>query len=325
MNKEKTIFIAIGAYNESYLEQTIRNCINKAKHPERLRFGVWSHNNDNVLPSFPDLKNVRLITVQYPTLLGVCPSRIGAIFLYDEEDYFLQIDGHMLFQQDWDDIVIEEYENISVNENCEHPLITTYVPWWYNDENGNILQYSPERNTWKSYPLKYSEDGYTRAPVPVQDGYAVDWSKKRYHEHFNLSAHFIFTRGSFVRDVLPDIDFMFFGEEMTTALRAWTRGYRLFCIPDPIVYHYNKGAGNLYKNDRWVTVGDEELYRYFDKKQSYSHQKTRDILTGKILGYWGAPSIDLLKAYEKAANISFEEWYQKRDMFLTNEQNFNKI
>jgi hypothetical protein len=48
-------------------------------------------------------------------------------------------------------------------------------------------------------------------------------------------------------------------------------------------------------------------------------------LTGKIIGDWGASSLDLLKEYEKAANISFEDWYKKRDLFLTNEENINKI
>jgi hypothetical protein len=36
----KTIFIARGAYNENYLEQTIENATQMAKYPDRLRFGV---------------------------------------------------------------------------------------------------------------------------------------------------------------------------------------------------------------------------------------------------------------------------------------------
>lgn len=316
MNQNKTIFVAIGAYNESFLDQTVRNCLKMAKHPERIHFGIWTLNNDDVLPSFPDLENVKIITAQYPTLLGVCASRMGALFLYNNEDYYMQIDAHMLFQQDWDEVVINSYENIKQKENCDLPLISTYVPWWANDEDGNILNYVPD-NSWKSYPMTYSPDGHTRAPVPVQETYHVDWSDKEYSEHYGLSAHFIFTDGKFAYDILPDIQIMFFGEEMTTAMRAWTRGYRIFCIPDPIVWHYNKGAGKLYKHDRWVTIGDDRLFQDFLSKQEYSHYKTRQILTGEITGYWGAPTVDDLNRYQEAANFSFHEFYKKLDA-LTN-------
>lgn len=287
-----------------------------AKYPERLVFGIWCHTNDGTVPDLMEFDNVKIITAQYPTLLGVGAARMGAAFLYNNEDYYLQLDAHMLFQRNWDEVLINSYENIQQKENCQKPLITTYVPWWANDEDDNIMHYSPDSD-WKSYPMRYVEDGYTKAPVPIQETYNVDWSIKEYEEHYGLSAHFIFTVGEFVYEILPDIQIMFYGEEMTTALRAWTRGYRIFCIPDPIVWHYNKGVGKLYEYDRWVTVGDQFLFQDFLDKQEYSHQKTRDILTGKITGYWGAPDAKDIKLYEQASGFSFEEFYRKLDL-LTN-------
>jgi len=315
----ETIFIAIGAYNESFLEQTVRNCIEMAKNPERLTFGIWSHNNDGVVPSFPDLDNVKIITAQYPTLLGVCPSRMAALFLYNNEDYYLQIDAHMLFQKNWDEVLLASYKNIKEKENIELPLITTYVPWWSNDENNNILHYDSVSKQ-KSMPMQYDENGHTWAPVPVQTARYVDWSDKEYVEHYGLSAHFLFTDGKFAYEILPDIQMMFFGEEMTTALRAWTRGYRIFCIPDPIVWHYNKDIkiSNIYKYDRWMTIGDEKLYMDFEEKQIRSWQRTRDILTGKILGEWGATDKEALDEYTKKANFSFVEFYKKLDLLTKN-------
>jgi hypothetical protein len=95
--KDKTIFIAIAAYNEIYIEQTISNAIEMAKFPDRLRFGVFSLNSDGQKPSFPEFNNVKVLTAQYNDLLGVCSSRMGALFLYNQEDFFMQIDAHMLF------------------------------------------------------------------------------------------------------------------------------------------------------------------------------------------------------------------------------------
>lgn len=315
----KTIFIGIGAYNESFLEQTVRNCIEMASHPERLVFGIWSHNNDGVLPSFPDLKNVKVITAQYPSLLGVCPSRTSALFLYNNEDYYLQIDAHMLFQKNWDKILISSYENIKVKETLEHPLITTYVPWWIKSEDGNIENYSPESDV-QAHPIMYDKYSYISEPVPVQMNFAIDWSNKEYVEHYGLSAHFIFTQGTFIYDILPDIQMMFFGEEMTTAVRAWTRGYRIFCIPDPIVWHYNKDVTltKVYKYDRQVSIGDPNSFQDFEEKQKRSWDRTRKILTGEILGYWGATTKKALKAYSKAAKINFTTFYEKFDEVRNN-------
>jgi hypothetical protein len=310
----RTIFIGIGAYNEFFLEQTVRNCIEMASHPERLVFGIWSHNNDGVLPSFPDLNNVKIITAQYPSLLGVCPSRTGALFLYNNEDYYLQIDAHMLFQKNWDKILISSYENIKVKENLEFPLITTYVPWWIKNKEGSIEGYNPESEE-KAYPITYDRDSYTWAPVPVQMNIDIDWSNKEYVEHYGLSAHFIFTRGEFVYSILPDIQMMFFGEEMTTAVRAWTRGYRIFCIPDPIAWHYNKdiSLGEVYEYDRQMAIGDPSRFQDFEEKQARSWDRTRKILTGEILGYWGATTKEALKKYTEAANINFVAFYEKLD------------
>lgn len=311
---KKTIFVAIASYNEPDLEQTIRSCIENAKYPNRLRFGVWSHNSDGVIPSFSDIPYLKMITAQFPTQLGVCPSRTGALFLYNDEDYYLQVDAHMLFQKDWDEVVITHYLNI--NQNYEKPIITTYVPWWAKDHNGNILFYSPTLRS-PSMPMCYMDDG--ESEIPMQGTFVIDWNDYEYYEHHGLSAHFVFTSGSFVRDILPDIDIMFYGEEPTTAMRAWTRGYRIFVVEDPIVWHYNKGYdGQLYEFDRHRHHGDPFLFRdHYKTKEHKAHKKVRDILLGNITGYWGAPDKESLMAFHQASGFDFFGFYEKNENRLT--------
>jgi hypothetical protein len=97
--KNRKIFIAVSSYNEKFLKMTIENAIEMAEYPDRLIFGIFSIDNNNNHPIFLNNKNIKLIKVDYPTVLGVCSSRIGALFTYTDEDYFLQIDAHMLFQK----------------------------------------------------------------------------------------------------------------------------------------------------------------------------------------------------------------------------------
>lgn len=314
--KDKTIFISIAAYNEFFLEQTVRNCISMAKYPERLNFGIWSLNSDGVVPSFSDLKNVKIITAQHPIHLGVCTSRIGAIFLYSQEDYFLQIDAHMLFQKNWDEILIKSYENIKIKENHNKVIITTRPHWWADDEKGNILHYDPNALV-KAPILDYAKDNHKDFLIPMTTSYDPNWKDEEYYEHYGFSAHFAFSSKEFIYEILPDIQIMFMGEEETTAIRSWTRGYRMFSIPDNTVWHYNKYQNQkiskvLYKYDRNI-YSPYHLQQDFAIKQEKGYDRIRKIQTGEITGYWGAPTIEDLERYQKAAGFDFKDFYKKRD------------
>lgn len=315
MNKDKTIFISIAAYNEIYIEQTIESALLMAKYPERLRFGVFSLNSDNRIPSLSQFKNTKLITAQHPDLLGVCNSRIGAIFLYDNEDFYMQIDAHMLFDRNWDDILVNSYYTIVKETNCKTPLITTQTAWWVNEENNKILNYNPD-NSLRHCALVYDKDSHLKSDFPLWAIGQHVQDNEKYQEHFGFSAHFAFTSSSFIFDVMPDSSIYFYGEEQTTALRAWTRGYRMFILPYNIVWHYNKGIKtkdnklshkHIYKNDRILEIRDSK------EKEKRSLKRTRKILTGEILGYWGSPTKELLEEYQKKLDFDFKEFYKKRD------------
>jgi hypothetical protein len=254
-----------------------------------------------------------MLTAQFPTLLGVCPSRMAALFLYKDEDYYMQLDGHMLFEKNWDKVVKQRYELIK--KKFDKPIITTYVPWWCNRLDGSIVHYEPVSDV-PAMPVRFSKS-ILDYDVPLQEGFGVDWDEHEYYEHHGFSAHFVFTEPNFIKEILPDIDMMFFGEEHTTALRAWTRGYRMFAIKNPIVWHYNKVSGygteTLYKHDRHRSLGDYAYLNIFDTKNALAIEKTKKILTGEILGYWGSPSKELIEEYEKVSNFSFKDFFMKKD------------
>lgn len=303
VQEDKKIFLAIIAYNEPDINQTISNCLENAEYPERISFGVWNHyNNEKInVESFP---NCKIVNLEYGSLLGVGLPRLSVMSLYDEEDYILQIDAHMLFDKNWDTTLLSRYEQIKVH--YSDPIITTYTGWWSRLEDGTITHYSPENN-YQCLKIKITPE--LRSNNPHQDGVFVDWTGKSFEEHFGFGAAFVFSEPKFFKEILPDPKIMFAGEETTTALRAWTRGYRLFAIPESIVWHKNKGDGVLYKYDRWKTSGEADLASHFYRKTKISEQRTQDILTGKVLGYWGAPSINALKKYEEACGINFKEIY----------------
>ena len=303
-DSRKTIFVSIAAYNEEDLEQTIDNALKNALYPERIYFGVYCHKSDlnHKELNYPNLK---IIYTTYPNVLGLGLARANSFSLYDNQDYFFQIDGHMLFEKNWDKKVISAIKKIQLIH--DKPIISTYVPWWSRMEDGQILNYSSESDSITS-PMKYMGGLYEGHPAFTTCH--KEYGDNEAIEHPGIAGHFIFTIGSFCHDIFPDSFIMFAGEEETIALRAWTRGYRMYSIKSPIAWHKNKGVGVLSSTDRRVYHGPQEEHDHYNRKSLISMKRVEDIMTGKLIGYWGAESFEKLKEYEKFANMDFNKVYK---------------
>ena len=100
-----SIFISIASYCDPLLIHTIQDAIQKAEKPENLHFGVVEqqvHEKRLTLANETARQMVRYIGVAPEESRGVCWARSLANTLYEGEEFFLQIDAHMLFEQDWD-------------------------------------------------------------------------------------------------------------------------------------------------------------------------------------------------------------------------------
>ena len=109
MSQEPAIFVAIAAYRDPDLGPTIEDCLAKARHPERLRFGVcWQHRPGEVLGNWLAAPQFRVINVDWRDSRGHSWARAEAMNLYDGEDWYLQLDSHHRFVQDWDTKLITQ-------------------------------------------------------------------------------------------------------------------------------------------------------------------------------------------------------------------------
>jgi hypothetical protein len=305
----KTIFIAVGAYNEPYIKLMIDNCLENAEFPTRVHFGLWLHNNDNVHLDLSEYSNVKVAYLQYPSLLGVPPARLNSIGLYDDEDYYFQVDGHMLFEKHWDTKVINKFEEL--RKTFDKPIITTYTPWW--SMTGDTINFYSNESKATCSPMFLDFEGSVKEGYPKPTTRHLTWGEDElYKEHHFISAHFLFTLPSFIEDVLPDPLIMYSGEEVTTAVRAWTRGYRMVCIQNPIAWHLNKFHGDRYEKDRlWdVEQRTSSLFAHWWRKNDKGMARSKRILTGDLVGYWGAESQDILQKYEEASGVSFSSLYE---------------
>jgi hypothetical protein len=211
------IFVSIASYRDPQLLPTIEDCVAKAAFPDRLQFGVcWQHGLDEARPDRFDDDRLTVLDVDWRDSRGVCWARSEIMNLWSGQDWFLQLDSHHRFTQDWD-VKLQEQ---SAATGSVKPVLTTYAhpfspgdPESLGDEPMHMeFDYFTDDGIVLCRPGAIPAEARGRGPV-----------RSRF-----ISAHFLFAPGSFVRDVPYDPELYFIGEEITLAVRAFTHGYDLF-------------------------------------------------------------------------------------------------
>lgn len=316
------IFIGIIALNEKDLNQTIKSAISNAYDPTRLKFGISIHSFTKEFHDFDNIDaDINCVQMYYPAPLGVGSNRLFSTLLHDNScEFYLQVDAHMIFEKDWDKDLIFFYKEI--NKKYSKPIISTYVPFWYEkdgeiklciDSDLKVNPYNFCSNFDNNVKLKLdSFDKYPLRAYPTITGENVDWSEgKLYEEHYLTSGHFLFSSINYVYDILQDPVIGFGPEELILGLRLWTRGYNIFTIKKPIVWHKNKLGENPDNND-WrlgANVPDQKLNSNFYDKLYMGYKRAKDVFLGDEIGYWGAETKESLNEYIKITGYDFAKFY----------------
>jgi hypothetical protein len=338
--KQDSIFIGIAAYNEEDIIDTIDTAFSKAENPDNIYIGVVLHYPKKNFPDLSKYKNVDFVNVSEKIGLGVGMSRMLASTFYKEEDYYLQIDGHTVFKNNWDKTLKQNY--VKLKTVYEKPIISSYVPYYYRDKNTGEKTTMVKDNNWeadypswslvsKSHPEalgieneeKYLSFAYGIEALDSPGAKTANYNELGYEEHYLISGHFLFTSGSFIKDVKYD-PMLAYHEENAIALLAWTRGYKIFNIKDHVLWtrdvnSMGRDVPNSWKQTYLET--DENGVSFRDKVVSGT-LRNKEILTGKVLGEYGSPSIELIEEYEKASGLNYKKFYS--EMYKVVEETGNK-
>tara|TARA_R100000951_G_scaffold116046_1_gene126311 strand:- start:2238 stop:3779 length:1542 start_codon:yes stop_codon:yes gene_type:complete len=289
----ETIFVQIAAYRDPELEATCFDLIVKAKHPDRINIGiVWQgiEPNDDRMIYFG--KMFPQITVEHhdaATSQGVCWARARAQRLYKGEDYTLQIDSHMRFEEGWDEILI----NMLSECDSDKPLLTTYPPD-YKPPNELIKTRLP-----KMRPKEFSPQGIlllTSNSIPIEE--APDYPIKG----TVCAAGFIFGKAEYIQEVPYDPNIYFFGEEISLTVRLWTNGWDFYHPNKLVIYH-------LWSRDGRQTHSQDHKTTWWDVDKA-SKQRVRSMLGVDAeevdIQHYGLGTVRSIEEYQKFSGIDFK-------------------
>ena len=309
-----TIFVSIAAYRDSEIGPTLRHLQAMATDPERVFVGLVlqldATLDDAIFKGLPTespwyRSNVRCLNLEARHALGPCYARALCQSLLRGEDFVLQIDSHMRFRKHWDTYLIEQLQGLVTATNNTKVMMTAYpvgyhlpnripnetrgtllVPWKFDKQQGLLRQrgrlMKPQSN-----------------PVPC----------------LLYAAGFNFSRSNVVKDCPYDsnLHHLFFGEELTMAVRLYTKGYELYAPAESVCYHLwsraHRPTHNSTPQPRDTMCGNGNT-KWNEERKQKSLQTIRQQLNGSVayIGHpFGLGNTRSAQEFATALGVDFEK------------------
>ncbi|WP_115512500.1 MULTISPECIES: GlcNAc-transferase family protein [Xanthomonas] len=276
------ILVQIPAYRDPQLVHTLDSVFEQAANPDRLRVSVcWQCAPRDRLPHrYADMPGLRIDRVDYRDSRGANWARRRAQRQWRDEPYSLIIDSHLRFARHWDRKLIAMLEGLK-SMGVKRPALTCYPP------DFDPQTYPVGRS---QVPMKIYKEAYIDGVLAHFAGFELPlwrWLKAPIPAQF-MALGFLFTEGRFNRDVPFDPNVYFFGDEITTGLRAYCHGYDLFHPHRVLAWHaYDRSTRRCHWEDH-ATWRARDLRSFVRVRRILSGHAYRDYPLGmrrSIPGY----------------------------------------
>jgi hypothetical protein len=228
---DSNIFVQIPSYRDSQLVDTVDSLIRNAYNKQGLRISIcWQHSKSEKLPKkILDNDQIHIIDINFKQSEGANWARSIIQKNWNGEKFTLLIDSHTRLVKDWDKKLIEMYLSLK-QVGVKKPILTGYPPSF------NPGNYPKSR---LNYPLKMYVEGYYYNLLTKFNGRPIPYYKRL---DFPIPGHFIalgllFTEGLFNQEIKFDPSIYFYGDEITTGLRAYCHGYDFYHPHRVIAWH----------------------------------------------------------------------------------------
>lgn len=294
---ELTIFVSIACYRDHDLLNTIHDLYKKAEYPSRvavgtcvqidedqdaaLNYSILGLMNEDVAYSH----NVRMQMVPYKLSRGAGWARNQIQEnLFDNEDFYFQVDSHSRFIEKWDTILIEIFNKRKTSEN---KVTLSSYPATFEDYgkylNGTFIDALVAIKADKfNGPVMTQASEQRCVCTPIEESTPY------------LTGGFIFAEGEFVHEVPYDPDMYFEGEESSLGFRAFTHGWDNYNPNRAVVFHDYARNGNRHwdHNPEWF------------KLDEISKNKYSDIVNNRVTGKFGLGNIRTHDDWEKLTGVN---------------------
>jgi hypothetical protein len=230
-------------------------------NPSKLIVGLCIQNDEGDEPCFlknPALarykNNIRTINLSHYEAKGPTWARYLCTTLMQNEDYFLQVDSHTLFDKDWDAKLIAMVADIKANTSSKDVVLSHYPPLYEDYGNPNR-----DKKTVDTICQSFFNE---RGMVSFLGAEGVDMKKHKYVQTPHIAAGMFFCEGKCIKEVPydPHLPNLFVGEEILHSARVWTSGYDIYTPQEIVVYHLYTRSDQPHIWDDKKDYNDEDAF-----------------------------------------------------------------
>ena len=284
------IFVSIASYQDPMLFETLASAYVKAKYPENLTFGVLDQSDEPLdIKKITFRNQIKFEHIDPSIAKGPCWARRRIQESLTDEDYYLQIDSHTLFQQGWDELLLTYFNWIK--KGLKHNFVITGYPRSFKimkalHTKDNVYQMNighPHTLGITFREERLFEDGH----YSMQKNFKPKNSVSRPLRGLLVGGGFIFSGSNFPKEIPYDEKLYFHGEELNLALRLFTNGWDIVHIPRIPVFHQYTDVNNLTRKLHWNPEDESNRpVKWYDLDKK-SKQRLTDIIKGEITGTYG--------------------------------------
>ena len=259
--EDGSVFLSVVSFRDEFCMDTLKDAFAKAKIPQSIFVGLVQQNCDDekchsgvmegnkmeeskadpdcyllfcsseIGKKFCNEGNVRLLRMKETEALGPYMARYFASKLWQGEEWYMQIDSHTTFAQDWDASSIDMLKNAP----SEKPVISHYPP----PHTADLAELESVAAPRVCGPVFATNDLECQI-VRFEGSYNYDTVKldiPRFAPF--VAAGYLVAHSDVLRDVPfdPFLPYLFTGEEIILSARLWTSGYDIFSPTHSIVGH----------------------------------------------------------------------------------------
>ena len=265
---------------------------------------------DEVLEPFT--KNIRIVRISHFNAQG--PMYARAVIeqsLYLGEMFYLQIDSHMLFVQDWDEICIHQLAMCP----SERPILTTYPNDFDRITRRHVILPNGLKKPIGTVPPTFIRfrEFHERLGFLEQEKENFQVEPQFPQPSLFWAAGFSFTLGELISHVPydPNCPFLFVGEEMGMSMRYFTHGWDFFAPGVNIVYHLMK---RTYRNTFWEQVYqkncvvDDNTRLERKQQEAFAVRRTTALIQGRFPADdpYGLGKVRTIRDWEDNAGVSIQ-------------------
>jgi hypothetical protein len=308
------IYISISCLGyDSQLQHTIETAFNNATNPEDITMGIAFIGNlefyeslKKVIRKYP---NIRKCILPLEGNMGIGKDRLISSSMYEDEEYFLQVDAHSHFFPGWDKYLINKFESAVALVGHNKVVLSGYLSGYefigtklIFDNKLKYSQYKKDKFMLNSIPMWGDMN-----PEEISDELAALVDKTGFAPLNKLMAGFMFGNKELANDLGIDESILFWEEEIIQTIELIDKGFTLMYPGrySPIAHRYRRGTDpkrddifSLYKNVEQYIVKNyfEYIFKNIEKVSRYEEYAGVSLITGpKDISFYPKSYINMVK------------------------------